>query len=159
REAFDAAGDTVRFPANRLSGLDAWTPLKFYRLRRNGSGSTMAFDAGEYSPLLGESYSEIATESRSQHRSQGQGALPRQGPVYSRVRLEASRVSDVNAPETGLFDGMDTAWTRFASVRLADSARSALDSLSSARNAVVAAERLVDPSAMVAPLATYERLV
>ena len=159
REAFDAAGDTVRFPPNRVSGLDAWTPSKFYRLRRNGSGATLAFDVGEYAPLLGRSYSEIATESRSQHRSQGQGALPRIGPVYTSVRLEVSRVSDVNATETGLFDGMDTTWARFKSIRLADSVRAALDSLPAARAAVVAAENLVNPSAMVAPLATYERLV
>jgi LmbE family N-acetylglucosaminyl deacetylase len=159
REAFDAAGDTVRFPASRLSGLEAWTPSKFYRLRRNGSGSTLAFDAGEYSPLLGESFSEIATESRSQHRSQGQGALPRKGPVYSGVRLEVSLVSDANAAETGLFDGMDTTWSRFRSSPLPDSVRSALDSLPGARAAVIAHENLVDPSGMVAPLAAYERLV
>jgi LmbE family N-acetylglucosaminyl deacetylase len=159
REAFDAAGDTVRFPPSRLSGLDAWTPSKFYRLRRNGSGATLAFDVGEYAPLLGESYSEIATESRSQHRSQGQGALPRIGPVYTAVKLEVSRVSDANASETGLFDGIDTTWARFKAVRLPDSARTALDSLPAARAAVVASENLVNPSAMVAPLSTYERLV
>ncbi len=159
REAFDAAGDTVRFPPSRLSGLDAWTPSKFYRLRRNGSGASLAFDVGEYAPLLGESYSEIATESRSQHRSQGQGALPRIGPVYTAVKLEVSRVSDANASETGLFDGMDTTWARFNSVRLPDSARTALDSLPAARAAVVASENLVNPSAMVAPLSTFERLV
>jgi LmbE family N-acetylglucosaminyl deacetylase len=159
REAFDAAGDTVRFPPSRLSGLDAWTPSKFYRLRRNGSGASLAFDVGEYAPLLGESYSEIATQSRSQHRSQGQGALPRIGPVYTAVKLEVSRVSDANASETGLFDGVDTTWARFKSVRLSDSARTALDSLPAARAAVVASENLVNPSAMVAPLSTYERLV
>ncbi len=159
REAFDAAGDTVRFPPSRLSGLDAWTPSKFYRLRRNGSGASLAFDVGEYAPLLGESYSEIATQSRSQHRSQGQGALPRIGPVYTAVKLEVSRVSDANASETGLFDGMDTTWARFKSVRLPDSSRTALDSLPAARAAVVASENLVNPSAMVAPLSTYERLV
>jgi LmbE family N-acetylglucosaminyl deacetylase len=159
REAFDAAGDTVRFPPSRLSGLDAWTPSKFYRLRRNGSGASLAFDVGEYAPLLGESYSEIATQSRSQHRSQGQGALPRIGPVYTAVKLEVSRVSDANASETGLFDGVDTTWARFKSVRLSDSARTALDSLPAARAAVVASENLVNPSAMIAPLSTYERLV
>ncbi|HEY2162390.1 MAG TPA: hypothetical protein VGH04_00285, partial [Gemmatimonadaceae bacterium] len=159
REAFDAAGDTVRFPPGRLSGLDAWTPSKFYRLRRNGSGASLAFDVGEYAPLLGESYSEIATQSRSQHRSQGQGALPRIGPVYTAVKLEVSRVSDADASETGLFDGMDTTWSRFASVRLPDSARTALDSIPAARAAVAASENFVNPSAMVAPLSTYERLV
>jgi hypothetical protein len=44
-------------------------------------------------------------------------------------------------------------------VRLPDSARTALDSLPAARAAVVASENLVNPSAMVAPLSTYERLV
>ena len=44
-------------------------------------------------------------------------------------------------------------------MRLPDSARTALDSLPAARAAVVASENLVNPSAMVAPLSTYERLV
>jgi hypothetical protein len=156
REAFDAAGDTVRFPPSRLSGLDGWTPSKFYRLRRNGSGASLAFDVGEYAPLLGESYSEIATQSRSQHRSQGQGALPRIGPVYTAVKLEVSRVSDANASETGLFDGMDTTWSRFKSVRLPDSARTRRFAAGRAggRRRV---GNLVNPSAMVA-LSTYERL-
>jgi LmbE family N-acetylglucosaminyl deacetylase len=159
RDAFDAAGDSIRFPASRLSGLEPWAPAKFYRLRRNASAATLTFDVGEYAPLLGESYSEIATDSRSQHRSQGQGGLPRKGPVYTGVKLEASRVSDPNAGETGLFDGLDTTWTRFKSLSMPDSVRTALDSLGAAHDAVIAAENLVDPSLMVAPLARYERLV
>ena len=79
--------------------------------------------------------------------------------MFSGVHLEVSRVSDVNAPETGLFDGIDTTWSRFKSVPLADSIRSAVDSLRGAKAAVSAVENLVDPSAMVAPLATYQRLV
>jgi len=159
REVFDAAADSVRFPASRLGGLRPWTPLKFYRLRRGGPGATLMFDVGEYDPLLGHSYSEIATVSRSQHRSQGQGGLPQRGPRFSGVRLELSRVSDVKARETGLFDGVDTSWMRFKSLPLADSARSALDSLALAETAVRRSERLADPSAMVAPLSTYLRLV
>ena len=46
-------------------------------------------------------YAEIATVSRSQHRSQGQGALPQRGPRLNGVRLEASRVSNATAPESG----------------------------------------------------------
>jgi LmbE family N-acetylglucosaminyl deacetylase len=167
REVFDAAADSVRFPASMFGGLQPWAPAKFYRLRRGfgpgGStvapGATLTFDVGEYDPLLGESYSEIATVSRSQHRSQGQGALPEYGPRFSGVRLEASRVSDPNAPEQTLFDHIDTTWARFRSLPLADSVRAAIDSLDAARAAVVRAEDLKQPSTLVAPLAAYLRLV
>src|SRR5204862_2940917 len=132
REVFDAAADTVRFPASRLGGLRAWTPLKFYRLARGGGG-TLNVNVGEYDPLLGETYSQMATVGRAQHRSQGQGALPQRGPRFSGVRLEISRVSDAKVPERGLFDGIDTSWTRFKSLSLADSVRGAIDSLVAAQ--------------------------
>jgi len=61
--------------------LQPWAPAKFYRLRRGfgpggstvAQGATLTFDVGEYDPLLGESYSEIATVSRSQHRMTAEG--------------------------------------------------------------------------------------
>jgi len=157
REVFDAAADSVRFPAARLGGLRPWTPLKFYRLVRGGGG-TLSFNVGEYDPLLGETYSQIATVSRSQHRSQGQGALPQRGPRFSGVRLELSRVSDLKTPEHGLFDGIDTSWARFKSLPLADSVRLAIDSLVPAQQAVDRVANPMDPSTLVAPLAAYVRL-
>ncbi|MEO7085992.1 MAG: PIG-L family deacetylase [Gemmatimonadaceae bacterium] len=169
REVFDAAADSVRFPASQVSGLQPWAPSKFYRLRRGGfggpnaggppQGASLVFNVGEFDPLLGESYSEIATASRSQHRSQGQGALPQRGPRYSGVRLEASRVSDPAAPERTLFDGIDTTWARFRSLKLVDSARAAADSIPEAEAAVRRSMDLTDPSKSVASLATFNRLV
>jgi LmbE family N-acetylglucosaminyl deacetylase len=158
REVFDAAADSVRFPPSAVGGLKPWAPAKFYRLRRNAQRATLAFDVGEYSPLLGRSYSEIATVSRSQHASQGQGALPQRGRRYSGVALEVSRVSSPTAPEKTLFDNVDTSWSRFSGVALPDSARSALDSLRGAEAAVVAARDLADPSRMIPSLASYVRL-
>ena len=64
REAFDLAGDSVRMPSSLTHGRAAWTPLKFYRSSRFGGESTYRFDVGEYSPLHGESYAEIAAQSR-----------------------------------------------------------------------------------------------
>jgi LmbE family N-acetylglucosaminyl deacetylase len=157
REVFDAAADSVRFPASRVGGLKPWTPLKFYRLTRRGGG-TLNFNVGEYDPLLGETYSQIATVSRSQHRSQGQGEVPQAGPRFSGVRLEISRVSDAKAPEKTLFDGIDTSWVRFKSLSLADSVRSAIDSLIPAQMSIVRVDNPMDPSMMVAPLARYLRL-
>jgi LmbE family N-acetylglucosaminyl deacetylase len=157
REVFDAAADTVRFPPTRMGGLPPWTPLKFYRLVRGGNG-TLNFNAGEYDPLLGETYSQIATVSRSQHRSQGQGGLPQRGPRFSGVRLEISRVSDAKAPERGLFDGIDTSWARFTPLSLADSVRSAIDSLAASQAAIGRVANPMDPSKLVGPLAAHVRL-
>jgi LmbE family N-acetylglucosaminyl deacetylase len=158
REVFDAAADSMRFPPSAVGGLKPWAPAKFYRLRRNARNASLEFDVGEYSSLLGRSYSEIATVSRSQHSSQGQGALPQRGRRFTGVALEASRVSPPTAPEKTLFDHLDTGWTRFGNLALPDSARSALDSLRGAEAAVVAARDLADPTTMVPSLATYVRL-
>lgn len=158
REVFDAAADSVRFPASAVGGLKPWAPAKFYRLRRNAQNATLEFNVGEYSPLLGHSYSEIATVSRSQHSSQGQGALPQRGRRFSGVALEASRVSSPTSPERTLFDNLDSTWNRFSGVALPDSARSALDSLRGAEAAVDAARDLAAPTKLVPSLASYVRL-
>src|SRR3954470_8624130 len=90
REAFDAAKDTVRFPSRSTLGLGAWAPSKFYRAARfNPAEATLAFNVGELSPFRGRSYAEIASESRSQHLSQGFGALQRRGTWLDYVKLEA----------------------------------------------------------------------
>ncbi|HET7371836.1 MAG TPA: PIG-L family deacetylase, partial [Gemmatimonadaceae bacterium] len=157
REVFDAAADSLRFPPSAVGGLEPWVTQKFYRGGYRAV-RTLSFDVGEFDPLLGVSYSEIATVSRSQHRSQGQGALPERGPRMDGVRLEVSRVSDAHAPEQGLFDGLDTSWTRFRGVSLADSVRGAIDSLTAAEAAVRRSINLAEPSQMVGALATYVRV-
>ena len=157
REVFDAAADSVRFPASSVGGLPAWVTPKFYRGGYRAA-RTLTFDIGEFDPLVGMSYSEIASVSRSQHRSQGQGELQQRGPRADGLRFEISRVSTTSGPERGLFDGIDTSWARFRPLSLADSARSAIDSLGAAEGAVRRSMRLADPSAMVAPLAAYVRL-
>src|SRR4051812_47333919 len=116
REVFDAAADSVRFPPSRVGGLRPWATPKFYRSRR--ATATLSFNVGEYDPVAGRSASEIASISRSQHRSQGQGGLPERGAQIDGVRLETSRVSDPAAPERTMFDGVDTSWARFKSLRL-----------------------------------------
>ena len=158
REVFDAAADSVRFPASKVGGLPPWTASKFYRSRRITSGS-VTFNVGEYDPLLGRTYSEIASVSRTEHRSQGQGELPQPGARFGTVKLEVSRVSNANvATERGLFDGIDTSWARFKGIQLADSARTALDSLPIAERIVAQSLDLAEPSKSVEPLARYVRL-
>jgi LmbE family N-acetylglucosaminyl deacetylase len=159
RDVFAASGDAVRFPPSKLGGLPPWTTPKFYQARAYRGGATSdQFDVGEYDQLLGQTYSQIATVSRSQHRSQGQGGLPQFGSSMDGVRLEMSHVSNADAPEHSMFDGIDTSWARFKDLKLADSVRGALDSLVPAQRAVDAARDLADPARMVAPLAAYLRL-
>jgi LmbE family N-acetylglucosaminyl deacetylase len=104
RDAYKLAGDTVRFPGT------PWTPLKFYRLARfSPEDRTLAINVGEYNPYLGLSYQEIAADSRSQHKSQGEGTLRRKGVVWDYLTREDSRVTAPPAKEeTSIFAGLDT---------------------------------------------------
>ena len=109
REVYDAAGDTVRFPRARFGA--PWTVLKFYRgARFSPETGTLAINVGEYDPILGLTYAEIAAESRSQHKSQGFGTAPRKGVVMDYLAREATRVNSSTPPqsEVSMFAGIDT---------------------------------------------------
>jgi LmbE family N-acetylglucosaminyl deacetylase len=153
REAYDAGADSGRFP---VAGFGApWTTSKFYRAARfNAGAGTVAMDVGEYSPLLGESYGEIAGRSRSQHKSQGFGALQRKGPLLNYLRREASRVNE-SAPansERSMFDGIDTTWGRFRESVTDPGTRMLLDSLPGLFAAARHAFDPLAPEKLLAPL-------
>lgn len=110
REAYGAAGDTVRFPVGDFG--PAWTPLKFYRTARfDTTQATLKVNVGEYDEELQRSYAEIAGESLSQHKSQGFGRLQRRGVVWNYVSRVATRVNEGTpaASETSMFDGIAAA--------------------------------------------------
>ncbi|MEO8908805.1 MAG: PIG-L family deacetylase [Gemmatimonadaceae bacterium] len=108
RDAYNLAADTVRFPVREFGA--PWTPLKFYRLARfSPQDRTLSINVGEYNPYLGLSYQEIAADSRSQHKSQGEGTLRRKGVVWDYLMREDSRVAAPPAKEeTSIFAGLDT---------------------------------------------------
>ena len=157
REAFELASDTVRFPKRYTADLPGWTVTHFYRGQRgNPGGATYGVNVGEYSPLLGRSYAEIAGDSRSQHKSQGFGVLQRKGVQMDYVRREASRLRTTEGSTTPLFEGVDTTFARFYGA-LAPTGRARIDSL---RAAIAEAQRsynAFDPSTVVAPLAAVVR--
>ncbi len=159
REAFDAAADTVRFPSRTTLGIGAWTPSKFYRASRFAPAeASITFNVGELSALRGQSYAEIASISRSQHLSQGFGALERRGTSLDYLKLEVSRVSEVSAKETGPMDGIASDWSRFATAVVRPAVRAALDSLPRAIADVRLSENLASPAPMVPRLARVLRL-
>jgi LmbE family N-acetylglucosaminyl deacetylase len=118
REAFAAAADPAQFPeqlqwvkpwkATRL----VWNTFAFTReqeLAEAKQGGRIAIDLGEYDPVLGYSFGEIAGMSRSLHRSQGFGAAGRRGSQMNYLAHVAGEPA-----KTDLFDGIDTSWNRIA---------------------------------------------
>lgn len=153
REAFDLAGDTVRFPAAKYG--QPWVPAKFYRNARFGRGPrTMTFNVGEYDPVLGRSYAEIAGESRSQHRSQGQGTPQPKGVSITGVTRIASRVNESTpaTSEESLFDGVDTTFARLVAAA-PDSVQPMLRHVAALADSARAELHLRHPAAVVPLLA------
>lgn len=113
REAFSAAGDPSRFP-EQLQFVKPWQPKRivFNVFRFGGAGMdptarSVKLDVGAYSPLLGESFSEISGRSRSMHKSQGFGASQNRGSSFNFFEP-----TDGEPAETDLFDGVDLGWSR-----------------------------------------------
>ncbi|HVS66094.1 MAG TPA: PIG-L family deacetylase [Thermoanaerobaculia bacterium] len=112
-EAFDAAADPSRFP-EQLRGPETlevwqaerllWDASRFFggEVREEGP----ALDLGAYSPLLGRSFTEVAAESRSMHKSQGFGSAGSRGSVVTRLEHRAGEDRD------DLFAGVDVSWGR-----------------------------------------------
>ena len=156
REAYDIAGDTVAIPRSATAGLPGWTPMKFYRgtSYRGHVNATLLYNAGEYNPLLGRSYAEIAAESRSQHKSQAFGVLQRKGVTIGSVRREATRVNE-SAPanqERGLFDGIDTTWVRVRASTGSARGAALVDSIRAEIGVARLSLNLLAPGRVVAPL-------
>lgn len=113
-EAFDLTGKPDYLP-EQAKRLGTWQVKRLYMntgrffdqtINENTPGVVM-LNMGTYNPLLGKSYSEIAADSRSQHKSQGFGSSGRRGDspeffVYTKG----------DKADKDLFDGVNTTWTR-----------------------------------------------
>jgi len=109
-EAFKAAADPKLFPEEGAP----WQVKKMYLITRGNEPSTLRINTGEYDPLLGKSYRQIASEGYGMHRSQamGQPRIPA-GDFFSTVQLVESTIPKVEN-ETSIFDGLDTTLTGLA---------------------------------------------
>lgn len=115
-EAVKAAADPKRFP-EQLKYLQPWqvkrllwnTSSWFFRGREEQFDTTnlVKLNIGGYNPLLGKSYTEIAAESRSMHRSQGFGA------ALSRENSEEYLMPIMSdTPGEKFYEGINTSWSR-----------------------------------------------
>lgn len=113
-EAFKAAADPKAFPEQ----LDRVRPWQARRILWNSfrpqaerdamkPGSFLTLDVGAYDPVLGKSFTELAAESRSMHRSQGFGAVPSRGS-----RLEHFEPLAGEPAKADFFEGVDLTWGR-----------------------------------------------
>jgi LmbE family N-acetylglucosaminyl deacetylase len=112
-EAFKAAADPNMFPEQLKLGVQPWQAKRILWNTFNfGSVNTTdstqyKMDVGVYNNLLGKSYGEIASESRSQHKSQGFGVPRQRGQAF-----EYFLTTGGDAPNTDLMDGVDNSWKR-----------------------------------------------
>ena len=115
QEAFEAAGDKTKFP-EQLKYVSVWQPKRllwntswwFYGDEKNFDKSgLLTIDVGGYNPLLGESYTEIAAESRSMHKSQGFGSSLERGST-----IEYLKPIKGSTDTQDLFSGIDLGWSR-----------------------------------------------
>jgi LmbE family N-acetylglucosaminyl deacetylase len=121
REAFDAAADPTKFPDQIARGLQPFSVKKYYLSTRGSqSDSSMRVNSGQFDPVFGRSYAQVASLSRSRHRSQDQGGIIPLGPRFTSVRLIAQH--DAAASGSSLFAGVDTTLSTRA-VRLPDEGR------------------------------------
>lgn len=109
-QAYKAAGDPTAYPEHFAEGLRPWKPLKLYMGQGMGGNSnvqaTVTVQTGDHDPLLGRSYSEVAVEGRSQHKSQEMGSIEYRGRAQSGLRLLESEIRGDGA-ETDVFGGID----------------------------------------------------
>jgi LmbE family N-acetylglucosaminyl deacetylase len=113
-EAFDAAANSQYYPA-LATAFGTWQTKRLYTntgrwwnntINENTPG-VLVVDVGAYGELLGESMSEIAARSRSQHKSQGFGSKGTRGR-----QLEYLEYQKGERAEKDLFEGVNTRWTR-----------------------------------------------
>ena len=115
-EAFAAAADPTKFP-EQLRYVQPWQTKRIFWNRFSWQpikpddpsvAKSLRVDLGTYNQLLGRAYTEIAAESRSQHKSQGFGSAERRGTVINYFDLRGG-----DPATTDLFEGIDTRWSRY----------------------------------------------
>jgi LmbE family N-acetylglucosaminyl deacetylase len=149
REAFAAAADPGQFP-EQLKYVKPWKTKRIVWNTFNFGGNNtisedqLKLDVGTFNPLLGESYGEIAAESRSNHKSQGFGSAKQRGTSYeyfAPVGGESARKD--------LFEGIDFSLNR----------NSAMSGIQKQIQEINASYQVADPSASLPGLLSLKKAV
>ncbi len=112
-EAFIAAADNTKFPEQFKYGVEPWQAKRIlwntYNFGANNTidSTQLKVDVGVYNNLLGKSYGEISSESRSQHKSQGFGVPRQRGQSF-----EYFNTTGGSLPKDSLLHGVKNSWSR-----------------------------------------------
>jgi LmbE family N-acetylglucosaminyl deacetylase len=109
--AFKAAADPNQFPEHLQEGLRPWQAKKLYvgqlLFQNDPTPASLVLNTGDYDEVIGRTYTEIAMQGLSQHKSQSAGSVEVRGEQTSGVRLLETFGEKV-AKEQSVFDGLDT---------------------------------------------------
>ena len=118
-EAFDKAANKNVYP-EQLENFSTWQPKRLFfntswwfygsqeKFEAADKSNFLNYDIGTYYPTLGMSNSEIASLSRSEHKSQGFGNTSERGKSTEYIELIKG-----DFPENGdIFAGINTTWSR-----------------------------------------------
>lgn len=118
-EAFDIVSDATKYPKS-ASEFGTWKPQRLFfntswwfygsqeKYEQADKSAHVSVETGNYFPLLGLSNGEIASLSRSAHKSQGFGSTGTRGSENEYLELlKGSKPSNNN-----LFEGINTNWSR-----------------------------------------------
>lgn len=109
--AMDYAADATKFP-EQLKYVSTWKVKRLVwngfnfggRPQSDGKDFTK-LDIGKYNTLLGKSYGEIASASRSQHKSQGFGV-----PMQRGSSIETFKYIKGDSVKSSIFSDVDFSW-------------------------------------------------
>lgn len=114
QEAFDLANNSQSYP-EQVKAFGTWQVSALYTntgrwwnqtINENTPG-ILTMNVGTYNTLLGKSYSEMAAESRTQHKSQGFGSPGRRGDA-----LEFFEFVKGTQATQDVFEKVNTTWSR-----------------------------------------------
>ena len=113
-KAFNMSGDPEVYP-DQLKLFKPWKPQRifwntssrFFNLDKYDRDKMLKVDVGIFNNLIGKSYNEIASESRSMHKSQAFGALRRRGS-----EIELFVHTQGKMAKNDMMEGIDTSWER-----------------------------------------------
>jgi len=110
-DAFTAAADPKRFP-DQLKKCDSWQAKRLYwnnfmpsRDEKTDTRNMLKINVGAYNAALGLSMGEIASMSRSQHKSQGFGVKKQRGEIVEYFTYLAGDSANVD-----LFEELPNRW-------------------------------------------------
>lgn len=110
-EVFKYTADPTMFP-EQLQYVTTWQPKRLYwnkwiRDSKEDLSKYLKVDTGIFNPLLGQSYFDLAMESRTQHKSQGFGS----GKIRGKQPEYLQYIMGDSAKEH-IMEGVNTTWSR-----------------------------------------------